>query len=72
MDDGIRVLVTGAAGRMGREVVKAVCGADGLPLRARLISRWSGRTPATLPASDQSASPFVLISKRLYVTCDRM
>ena len=33
MDDEIRVMVTGAAGRMGREVVKAVCGADGLALQ---------------------------------------
>ncbi|HAI86409.1 MAG TPA: 4-hydroxy-tetrahydrodipicolinate reductase [Firmicutes bacterium] len=32
MDAEIRVLVTGAAGRMGREVVRAVCAADGMSL----------------------------------------
>jgi len=32
MDAQIRVMVTGAAGRMGREVVKAVCSGDGLVL----------------------------------------
>ena len=54
MEDEIRVMVTGAAGRMGREVVKAVCGADGLALQGAvdiaLVGQDAGSVAGIGPA----------------------
>ena len=62
MDDEIRVMVTGAAGRMGREVVKAVCGADGLVLAGAVDIALVGQDAGNVAGIGPTGIPIRMIS----------
>ncbi len=57
MDAQIRVLVTGAAGRMGREVVRAVCGADGLVLAGAVDIALAGQDAGVVAGIGSTGVP---------------
>ena len=56
----MRLIVTGAAGRMGRMLIKAISETEGVTLAAALERKRRGgarrRTPACSPASARTAS----------------
>ena len=60
----IRVAVAGAAGRMGREVVRAVSGASDMRLVAAVDTKEAGDSRAPLPGSHRQRRRFQLTSRR--------